>query len=366
MDKKINLSEVDLFRFWSPEVRKLQPYQPGEQPKNQKFIKLNTNENPYPPSPLVSIAVQQVLGTNAEILRLYPDPDAKDLREIIALQQGLNSDEVFIGNGSDEVLAFIFKAFFLHPNRPILYPDISYSFYPVYCQFYGLNSIVIPVNKNFEISPTDYHRENCGIIIANPNAPTGIALSLSQIESILISNRDSVVVIDEAYVDFGAESATKLIHRYDNLVVCQTTSKSRSLAGLRVGFAMAQPHLITALDRVKNSFNSFPIDSLAIAAAYASFKDQSYFEKMCQHIMDEREKLCNNMKQIGFSILPSKANFIFAYHEKHDGAQLAFKLKQHGILVRHFNKPRINNFLRISIGSHEDNLILIKILKELV
>lgn len=366
MDKTINGSELDLSRFWSPEVRRLQPYQPGEQPKHQKFIKLNTNENPYPPSPLVSIAIQQALGTTAEILRLYPDPDAKDLREIIALQQGLSSDEVFVGNGSDEVLAFIFKAFFLHPNKPILYPDISYSFYPVYCQFYGIESIAIPVNKNYEIRTADYHQENCGIIIANPNAPTGIALSLKEIESILCSHRDSVVVIDEAYVDFGAESATKLIKRYDNLVVCQTTSKSRSLAGLRVGFAMAQPHLITALNIVKNSFNSFPVDSLAIAAAYASFKDQNYFEKTCQSVMDEREKLCNGMKQIGFSILPSKANFIFASHEEHDGAQLAAKLKQHGILVRHFNKPRINNFLRISIGSQEDNLILIKILKELV
>jgi len=366
MDNKINRSEADSFRFWSPEVRKLQPYQPGEQPKHQKFIKLNTNENPYPPSPLVSIAIKQALGTTAEILRLYPDPDAKDLKEIISLQHGLNSDEVFVGNGSDEVLAFIFKAFFLHPNRPILYPDISYSFYPVYCQFYGIESIAIPVNKNFEISTADYHQENCGIIIANPNAPTGIALSLNEIESILCSHRDSVVVIDEAYVDFGAESSTKLIKRYDNLVVCQTTSKSRSLAGLRVGFAMAQPHLIAALNIVKNSFNSFPVDCLAIAAAYASFKDQRYFEKTCQSIMDEREKLCNSMEQIGFSILPSKANFIFASHEEHDAAQLASQLKQRGILVRHFNKPRINNFLRISIGSHEENLTLIKVLKELI
>ncbi|MDV7644922.1 histidinol-phosphate transaminase [Acinetobacter oleivorans] len=366
MENIFNQPNLDPLRFWSPEIRNLQPYQPGEQPKEKKFIKLNTNENPYPPSPQVSLAIKQNLGITAEILRLYPDPDAGALREIIAEQNKLKSDQVFIGNGSDEVLSFIFKAFFLHPNKPILYPDISYSFYPVYCQFYGIKPIAIPVNKNFEICITDYSQDNCGIIIANPNAPTGIALSLSEIELLLCSHKDSVVVVDEAYVDFGAESATQLIPRYDNLIVCQTTSKSRSLAGLRVGFAMAQPHLIAALDRVKNSFNSFPIDSLAIAAAYAAFQDQSYFEKICQRIINEREILCNKMEQMGFSILPSKANFIFASHDKYDGSELASKLKQNGILVRHFNKPRINSFLRITIGSKEENLALIKVLKELV
>lgn len=258
-------------RFWSPEVRELEPYVPGEQPKIQNLLKLNTNENPYPPSPKVVEAVQEVLHEQADVLRLYPDPDATVLKQAIAKQQNIDVSQVFVGNGSDEVLAHIFKAFFLQ-DGPILYPDITYSFYPVYSQFFGTKTKEIPLNENFEIDVRDYTQPNGGVIITNPNAPTSIALSLAEIEQVLQANPDRVVVIDEAYVDFGAESAVSLINRYENLVVCQTTSKSRSLAGLRVGFAIAQSHLIAALEAVKNSFNSYPIDRFAIAAAVALLK----------------------------------------------------------------------------------------------
>ncbi|HCK7400759.1 TPA: histidinol-phosphate transaminase [Acinetobacter baumannii] len=350
-------------RFWSPEVRELEPYVPGEQPKIQNLLKLNTNENPYPPSPKVVEAVQAVLHEQADLLRLYPDPDATALKQAIAKQQNINVSQVFVGNGSDEVLAHIFKAFFLQ-DEPILYPDITYSFYPVYSQFFGTKTKEIPLNENFEIDVRDYTQPNGGVIITNPNAPTSIALSLAEIEQVLQANPDRVVVIDEAYVDFGAESAVSLINRYENLVVCQTTSKSRSLAGLRVGFAIAQSHLIAALEAVKNSFNSYPIDRFAIAAAVASFEDQAYFEEQCQKVISSREKLVRDLTELGFNVLPSKANFIFATHSQHDAGQLAQKLREQGIIVRYFNKPRINQFLRITVGTDEQNARLLQTLKQ--
>ncbi|HCJ6511440.1 TPA: histidinol-phosphate transaminase [Acinetobacter baumannii] len=350
-------------RFWSPEVRELEPYVPGEQPKIQNLLKLNTNENPYPPSPKVVEAVQAVLHEQADALRLYPDPDATALKQAIAKQQNIDVSQVFVGNGSDEVLAHIFKAFFLQ-DEPILYPDITYSFYPVYSQFFGTKTKEIPLNENFEIDVRDYTQPNGGVIITNPNAPTSIALSLAEIEQVLQANPDRVVVIDEAYVDFGAESAVSLINRYENLVVCQTTSKSRSLAGLRVGFAIAQSHLIAALEAVKNSFNSYPIDRFAIAAAVASFEDQAYFEDQCQKVITSREKLVRDLTQLGFNVLPSKANFIFATHSQHDAGQLAQKLREQGIIVRYFNKPRINQFLRITVGTDEQNARLVQTLKQ--
>ncbi|MEI1690088.1 histidinol-phosphate transaminase [Acinetobacter baumannii] len=350
-------------RFWSPEVRELEPYVPGEQPKIQNLLKLNTNENPYPPSPKVVEAVQAVLHEQADALRLYPDPDATALKQAIAKQQNIDVSQVFVGNGSDEVLAHIFKAFFLQ-DEPILYPDITYSFYPVYSQFFGTKTKEIPLNENFEIDVQDYTQPNGGVIITNPNAPTSIALSLAEIEQVLQANPDRVVVIDEAYVDFGAESAVSLINRYENLVVCQTTSKSRSLAGLRVGFAIAQSHLIAALEAVKNSFNSYPIDRFAIAAAVASFEDQAYFEEQCQKVITSREKLVRDLTELGFNILPSKANFIFATHSQHDAGQLAQKLREQGIIVRYFNKPRINQFLRITVGTDEQNARLVQTLKQ--
>ncbi|AUT35462.1 histidinol-phosphate transaminase [Acinetobacter pittii] len=350
-------------RFWSPEVRELEPYVPGEQPKIQNLLKLNTNENPYPPSPKVVEAVQAVLTHQADALRLYPDPDATALKHAIAKQQNIEVSQVFVGNGSDEVLAHIFKAFFLQ-DEPILYPDITYSFYPVYSQFFGTKTKEILLNDNFEIEVKDYVQPNGGVIITNPNAPTSIALGLAEIEQILKANPDRVVVIDEAYVDFGAESAVSLVNRYENLVVCQTTSKSRSLAGLRVGFAIAQSHLIAALEAVKNSFNSYPIDRFAIAAAVASFEDQTYFEEQCQKVISSREKLVDELTTLGFKVLPSKANFIFASHPSHDAGQLAQQLREQGIIVRYFNKPRINQFLRITVGTDEQNERLVQTLKE--
>lgn len=359
----MNISNEQM-RFWSPEVRELEPYVPGEQPKLQNLLKLNTNENPYPPSPNVVAAIEAVLHNQADALRLYPDPDALQLKQAIADQQHLDVSQVFVGNGSDEVLAHIFKAFFIQ-NDAILYPDITYSFYPVYSQFFGVKTKQIPLNAHFEIDVEDYQQPNGGIIITNPNAPTSIALSLDKIEQVLKNNPDRVVVIDEAYVDFGAESAVSLIQRYDNLVVCQTTSKSRSLAGLRVGFALAQAHLIAALEAVKNSFNSYPIDRFALAAAVASFQDQSYFEAQCEKVIQSREVLVTQLETLGFKVLPSKANFIFVTHPAHDAATLATQLRDQGIIVRYFNKPRINQFLRITIGTDVQNQRLIDSLSRL-
>lgn len=356
---------IEQMRFWSPEVRDLEPYVPGEQPKIQNLLKLNTNENPYPPSPKVVDAVQAVLAHQADALRLYPDPDATVLKQAIAKQQNVDVSQVFVGNGSDEVLAHIFKAFFIQ-QEPILYPDITYSFYPVYSQFFGVQTKQIPLNEKFEIDISDYEQENGGIIITNPNAPTSIALGLDKIEQVLKANPNRVIVIDEAYVDFGAKSAVELVSRYENLVVCQTTSKSRSLAGLRVGFAIGQAHLIAALEAVKNSFNSYPIDRFAIAAAVASFEDQDYFQEQCEKVIASREKLVANLTELGFNVLPSKANFIFATHSLHDAAQLAEKLREQGIIVRYFNKPRINQFLRITIGTDEQNQRLVDTLKMLI
>ncbi|WP_130804540.1 histidinol-phosphate transaminase [Acinetobacter ihumii] len=352
-------------RFWSPEVRELEPYTPGEQPKIQNLLKLNTNENPYPPSPKVVEAVQAVLNQQADALRLYPDPEATQLKQAIATQQSVTVDQVFVGNGSDEVLAHIFKAFFIQ-SEAVLYPDISYSFYPVYSQFFNIQTKQIPLNDHFEIVVEDYKQANGGIIIANPNAPTGIALTRVQIEALLQANPDRVVVIDEAYVDFGAESAVNLVNEYDNLVVCQTTSKSRSLAGLRVGFAIAQAHLIAALEAVKNSFNSYPIDRFALAAAVASFQDQVYFEAQCQKVIQSREALVEQLQCIGFQVLPSKANFIFATHPTREAAELAAQLREQGVIVRYFNKPRIDQYLRITIGTDQQNQRLVDTLKNIM
>lgn len=352
-------------RFWSPQIRQLQPYVPGEQPKIQNLLKLNTNENPYPPSAKVVAAVQHVLANQADALRLYPDPDATELKQAIAQQQGIKANQVFVGNGSDEVLAHIFKAFFVQ-DKPLFYPDISYSFYPVYCQLFGIQAQEIPLRDDFSLNVADYQGENGGIIITNPNAPTGRAIGLDDIEHLLQHNPHRVVVIDEAYVDFGAQSAVQLIDRYENLLVCQTTSKSRALAGLRVGYAMAQAHLIAALEAVKNSFNSYPLDRFAMAAAIASFQDQPYFEKQCRQVIANREQLVTDMAQLGFSVLPSKANFIFATHPHQQAADVAARLREQGIIVRYFNRPRIDQYLRITVGTPQQNQRLIDALTEIL
>jgi len=337
-------------KFWSPIVNQLDPYVPGEQPQDQQYIKLNTNESPYPPAPAVAATLS---AFDCERLRRYPDPESLDLRDSLAAYHDLARAQVFVGNGSDEVLAHAFQALLQKP-APILYPDISYSFYPVYCALYRIEYATVPLDAEFRIDIDAYRPNNGGIIIANPNAPTGIALPLAAIRRLLANNRDSVVIIDEAYVDFGAESATSLIADFDNLLVVQTFSKSRSLAGLRLGAAFGQAPLIEALQRVKNSFNSYPIDSLASACALASIADEDYFQQCRQRIIDSRERLASSLANLDFEILPSHSNFLLASHAERSAQSLYLELKNTGILLRYFNKPRIDNWLRITIGSDAD------------
>lgn len=346
-------------KFWSPFVKELVPYVPGEQPKLAKLVKLNTNENPYGPSPKVVAAIQAELN---DTLRLYPDPNADRLKQTIAQYHGVKTSQVFVGNGSDEVLAHAFHALFQH-GKPLLFPDVTYSFYPVYCGLYGIDFEALPLDEQFQIRVEDYARPNGGIIFPNPNAPTGCLLPLEAIERLLQANPDSVVLVDEAYVDFGGETAIALVNRYPNLLVAQTLSKSRSLAGLRVGFAVGHEDLIEALERVKNSFNSYPLDRLALAGAVASFEDQAYFEQTCNAVIHSREKLVAELETLGFDVLPSAANFIFARHPQRDGAELAAALREEGVIVRHFKQQRINQFLRISIGTEEQNQALLDALR---
>ncbi|QDG58726.1 histidinol-phosphate transaminase [Pseudomonas sp. NIBRBAC000502773] len=348
-------------KFWSPFVKDLVPYVPGEQPKLTRLVKLNTNENPYGPSAKALAAMQAELNDN---LRLYPDPNSDLLKQAVAKYYGIDAGKVFLGNGSDEVLAHIFHGLFQH-ELPLLFPDISYSFYPVYCGLYGIKSDPVPLDEQFQIRVADYARPNGGIIFPNPNAPTGCVLALDAVEQILKASPDSVVVVDEAYIDFGGETAISLVDRYPNLLVTQTLSKSRSLAGLRVGLAVGHPDLIEALERVKNSFNSYPLDRLAIVGAAAAFEDRAYFDKTCQLVIDNRNKVVAQLEGKGFEVLPSAANFIFARHPRHDAAGLAAKLREQGVIVRHFKQERIAQFLRISIGTPEQNQALIDGLGEL-
>lgn len=351
-------------RFWSRVVRDLTPYVPGEQPKLAKLIKLNTNENPFPPSPKVLAAIQAELDGDGARLRLYPDPNADVLKVAIARRLAVTTAEVFLGNGSDEVLAHIFMALLKH-EQPILFPDITYSFYPVYCGLYGVNYRSVPLADDFSINPADYVQPNGGIIFPNPNAPTGRLLPLAAVEQILQANPDSVVVVDEAYVDFGGDSAISLVDRYDNLLVVHTLSKSRSLAGLRVGFAVGHPALIEALERVKNSFNSYPLDRLAIVGAVAALDDTEHFERTRRAVMATRETLTTALARLGFEVLPSAANFIFARHPQHDAAQLALALRERSIIVRHFKLPRIDQFLRITVGTDAECQALSEALQQI-
>ena len=349
-------------RFWSRVVGTLTPYVPGEQPKIANLIKLNTNENPYPPSPKVLAAIQAELGADAARLRLYPDPNADLLKAAVARLHGVTPQQVFVGNGSDEVLAHVFMALLKH-EAPILFPDITYSFYPVYCGLYGVDYVTVPLADDFSIDPADYMQPNGGIIFPNPNAPTGRLLGLAAIERILKANPDSVVVVDEAYVDFGGETAISLVDHHDNLLVVHTLSKSRSLAGLRVGFAVGHPALIEALERVKNSFNSYPLDRLAIAGAVAALEDAEHFERTRQAVIATRDTLTAELQSLGFDVLPSAANFIFARHPQRDAAQLAQALRERSIIVRHFRLPRIDQFLRITVGTDAECKALIQALR---
>lgn len=342
-------------KFWSPFVKDLVPYVPGEQPKLAKLVKLNTNENPYGPSPLALEAMRAQLSDD---LRLYPDPNSDLLKQAVATYYGVQTAQVFVGNGSDEVLAHAFHGLFQHA-QPLLFPDISYSFYPVYCGLYGIPFETIALDAQFQIRLEDYQRPNGGIVFPNPNAPTGCLLALEAIEQLLNANPDTVVLVDEAYIDFGGVSAISLVARYANLLVTQTLSKSRSLAGLRVGIAVGHPDLIEALERIKNSFNSYPLDRVAIAGAAAAFADQAYFTQTCQQVIQSRETLVLELQQRGFSVLPSAANFIFTRHPQHDAGALAASLREHGVIVRHFKQARIEQFLRISIGVPEQNQALL-------
>jgi len=353
-------------RFWSKTVKELTPYVPGEQPKLSQLIKLNTNESPYGPSPK---ALTAIAAANTEALRLYPDPNSDALKQSIAKIHGLTPNQVFVGNGSDEVLAHVFLGLLKH-EHPILFPDITYSFYPVYCKLYGIAFENIPLSDDFSISVDDYLKKNNGrnggIIFPNPNAPTGKALPLKDIEILLQANQDNVVVIDEAYVDFGTSSAVSLVKQYNNLLVTHTLSKSYALAGLRVGYAVGHPDLIEALERVKNSFNSYPIDKLAMAGAIAAIEDQDYLNKISQAVIKTRENLVQTLNTLGFKTIPSSANFIFTKHPKHDAAQLSAVLREKHIIVRHFKLPRIDQYLRITIGTDEQCDALVKAIKEIL
>lgn len=348
--------------YWSSVVRGLTPYVPGEQPKLPNLVKLNTNENPYPPSPRVLEALRREA---ADGLRLYPDPNADRLKQALAEYYGLTPAQVFVGNGSDEVLAHTFLGLLKH-EQPLLFPDVTYSFYPVYCRLYDVPYRMVPLGDALEIRLEDYTWPNGGIIFPNPNAPTGRSLPLSGIEGLLERNTGSVVVIDEAYVDFGSESAVGLVDRFPNLLIIQTLSKARSLAGLRVGYALGESTLIEALERLKNSFNSYPLDRFAITGAVEAIKDREYFERTRSAIMRTREALVKSLVELGLDVVPSTANFVFVRHPARDGGDLFLRLRERSIIVRHFRQPRIDQYLRITVGTDEQCALLIQALKEIL
>jgi len=349
-------------RYWSDKLDLLTPYEAGEQPQDKLYIKLNTNENPYAPSESVLNAIRAV---TADQLRLYPDAKSYKLREVIAKSYSINIDNVFVGNGSDEILGLAFQAFFKKRNR-ICFPDITYSFYPVYCRLFDIDYQTFPLTDLFEIKVQLIQDNNSGVVIANPNAPTGLSLECSQIEEILETHSNSVVLVDEAYVDFGAESCVQLIKKYPNLVVVQTLSKSRSLAGLRVGLAIADVELIQGINKVKNSFNAYPLDCLAIAGATAAFNDMDTFLKNNQQVIETREWTSKELKKLSFYVIPSKSNFLLVQHKDFLAKNLYLKLKDEGILIRHFEMPRINNFIRVTIGTKSEMQTFIKTLQKII
>ncbi len=348
--------------YWSKRLADITPYVPGEQPKNGAFIKLNTNENPYPPSPAVLKAISDAADGG---LRLYPKPECEDVRAAVAEFYHLQPEQVFVGNGSDEVLAMAFLAFF-SPEDKIAFPEISYSFYPVYADLFAIPYEAVPLREDYTLDPAVFDGDYKGIVFANPNAPTGIELPKAQVEALLQKHADIPVIVDEAYVDFGGESAADLIDRYPNLLIVQTFSKSRSLAGLRAGFAMGQKNLIEAINSVKNSFNSYTMDRLAQAGAAAAMRDTAYFEQTRRKIMATRERSTAAMERLGFTVLPSKTNFIFATHPDKEAAALFRALRERNILVRYFAKPGIDRFLRITIGTDEEMDALIGALEQIL
>lgn len=349
-------------KYWSDLVQQLEPYVPGEQPKASGLIKLNTNENPFPPSPKVTELMTAELAAQ---LRLYPDPANAALKAAVASYFAVDESTVFVGNGSDEVLAFAFQAFFKQ-SQPLLFPDITYGFYPVYCGLYAIDYREIALADDFSIDLKAYQQPNGGIIFPNPNAPTGIGMGLETIESLLENNTDSVVIVDEAYIDFGGQTAVQLTERYPNLLVVQTLSKSRALAGVRVGFAIGHPELIEALERIKNSFNPYSIDRIAERAAVAAIEDVAYFESCCQKIIDCREWTAQQLRDLGFTVLDSQANFIMAKPAGISAADLFARLREANIIVRYFNKPRITDYLRITIGTEAEMQALVAALQTIM
>jgi histidinol-phosphate aminotransferase len=336
--------------FWSQLARELSPYVPGEQPRIADLVKLNTNESPFGPSPL---ALDAMRAAAADTLRLYPDPEATELREALAAHHGVKPEQVFVGNGSDEVLAHAFVAL-LKQKKPLLFPDVTYSFYPVWAQLFGVTCETVPLDGGMHVRVEDYRREAGSIVIANPNAPTGVGLPRSEIVRLLEDHPDIPVLIDEAYVDFGGESAVPLIVDHPNLLVVQTMSKSRALAGLRVGYALGDVALIEALRRVKDSFNSYPLGRVAQAGATASVRDDAWFRASCVRVVAGRDAMTRDLIGLGFDVLPSSANFVFARHPARDGSELATALRDRAVLVRHFNKPRTAPWVRITVGTEDD------------
>lgn len=351
-----------LSKFWNPLTASLVPYVPGEQPKDKTYIKLNTNENPYPPSPKAIEAI--TAAANAD-LRLYPDPTCDKLVQAAANYYGLSAEQVFVGNGSDEILAFAFAAFF-DPAKPVLFPDITYSFYKVYAKLYGLKTELITLDEQFNVQVEHFNKPNSGIIIPNPNAPTAQAISLKDIRTLLDMNPNQAVIIDEAYIDFGGESAIELIEHYPNLLVVQTLSKSRSLAGLRVGLAFGSAELIDGLNRIKNSFNSYTLDRLALAGAVAALEDEAHFQETTAMVIRTREFVTEQLLALGFLVTDSKANFVFISHPQMMAKQIFQQLREKGVLVRYFDQPRINEYLRVSIGTDEEMASFIKAIEEIV
>ena len=347
---------------WQKNLINIEPYVAGEQPELDDVIKLNANENPYPPSP----KVQEILHSfNYENLKKYPLIDAGPLRQAIADYYGLKKENIFTGNGSDDVLATAFRAFF-NSDLPIVYPDITYSFYPVWCELLKIPSKTFPVDDNFRINVEDYYAPNGGVVIPNPNAPTSIGELKDFIVDLLEHNRDSIVIIDEAYVDFGGYSAVELVKEYDNLVVTQTFSKSRSMAGMRVAAAFASPYLISYMDAVKDSYNSYPMDSIAILTGIESIKDKEYFENTVSKVITTRERVAKAMTRMGFNVLDSSTNFLFATHPEHTAKDIFEYLKSQKIFVRYFNKPRIENYLRITIGMDDEMDAMLEALEKYI
>jgi histidinol-phosphate aminotransferase len=350
--------------YWSDFVKDLEPYSPGEQPQISNITKINTNENPYGPSPAVIKAITEAADDR---LRLYPPPESESLKQTIADNFNITASQVFVGNGSDEVLAHVFNGLLNHGQKgPLLFPDISYSFYPVFCQLYAIDYKKIPLEKDFSINVEKYQQPNGGIIFPNPNAPTGMLMGLEFIEQLLEKNTDSVVVVDEAYIDFGGQTAASLINQYENLLVVQTMSKSRSLAGMRVGYALGSQSLIEGLNRIKNSFNSYPLGHLQVAAAIAAFDDKAHFESSRQKVITERERVTSQLEAMNFEVLPSTANFVLARHNQKSAVDLAVMLRDQGIIVRHFSKPRIDQYLRVTIGAEDQNNLLIDNLQKIL